>query len=170
MKKPGKMFREAFSHLLKKPATIKYPFVKSEMPDNFRGKLIFDQSSCIGCKICMKDCPAFAITITKIADKVFDAFIDLDKCIYCAQCVDSCPKNALHATKDFELAQLDKNKLKVNIMDPSKPKKIEDIPKKAEEVKKEEAPKVLEEPKKQEISKEIKEEKRDNEQSKKISE
>lgn len=113
MKRPGKMAREVLGHLFKKPATEHYPFVKTPKPDKFRGKINFIADKCIGCKICMKDCPANAITITKIADKQFACEVRLDRCIYCAQCVDSCPKKALEATKDFELAGLTIPSLKV---------------------------------------------------------
>lgn len=97
--------------LFLKPATVKYPFEALKMPDKFRGKLKFFPEKCIGCLICMKDCPAKAITIKKVGDKKFDCVIDLAKCVYCAQCVDSCPKKALEATPDFELAQLNRDKL-----------------------------------------------------------
>ena len=83
------------------------------MADKFRGKLIFYPEKCIGCKLCMRDCPSDAITITKVGEKKFEAEINLGKCIYCAQCVDTCPKKALESTKDVELAQLDKEKLKM---------------------------------------------------------
>ena len=63
----------------------------------------------------MKDCPSGAITIRKTADGKFECDIDLAKCIYCAQCVDSCPKKALEATCEFELASLDRDKLKVTL-------------------------------------------------------
>ena len=113
MIRPGKMIQQVLASLFKKPATTMYPFVKINMPENFRGKLKFYPEKCIGCKMCMRDCPSGAIVIRKVADKVFEADVDLGKCIYCAQCVDTCPKKALEATKDFELAKLDRNKLKV---------------------------------------------------------
>ena len=113
MFRPGKMTSQVLRSLFKKPATSSYPFVKKPMPKNFRGKLMFHPDKCIGCKICMRDCPSAAITIKPVGEKKFIAEIDLAKCIYCAQCVDSCMKKALEATKEFELAVLDREKLKV---------------------------------------------------------
>jgi formate hydrogenlyase subunit 6/NADH:ubiquinone oxidoreductase subunit I len=111
--RPAKMLREVLRSIFKKPATSMYPAQKLEMPDKFRGRLKFYPEKCIGCKMCMRDCPTNAITIHKIAEGKFEAEFDLSRCIYCAQCVDSCPKKALEPTKDVELAQLDKNKLKI---------------------------------------------------------
>lgn len=65
------------------------------MPEGFRGKLNFNAKACIGCKLCMRDCPSDAIVIKKVGDKQFEAEIDIAKCIYCAQCADSCHKKAL---------------------------------------------------------------------------
>lgn len=112
---PGAMLKEILSSIFKKPATSNYPFTKSVRPVSFRGKLEFASEKCIGCKICMRDCPSNAIVITKIADKQFEAEIRLDKCVYCAQCVESCPKKALAATADFELASLNKEKLRITL-------------------------------------------------------
>ena len=117
MMKVGKVFPFIMSMLFKKPATVSYPATKAEMPDNFRGKLQFDKEKCIGCNICVRNCPARAIEIEKVPDveKKFKALVYLDRCIYCAQCVDSCPKKALQSTKEFELANSDRANLKVEI-------------------------------------------------------
>ena len=121
MKRPGRMLGEVLAHLCAKPNTIKYPFEPAVVEAGLRGKIKFVAEKCIGCKICVKDCPADAITITKIGDKRFECVFDLDKCIYCAQCVDSCPKKALSVTNEFELAQLDKHKLRFVFHAPDAP-------------------------------------------------
>ena len=110
---PGKMIKEVLSSVFKKPATINYPHVKSPMAEKFRGKIIFHPEKCIGCMMCMKDCPSGAIVIKKVGEKKFEAEFDLAKCIYCAQCVDSCLKNALEFSGEYDLAQLKRGKLKI---------------------------------------------------------
>lgn len=45
---------------------------------------------CIGCKICEKNCPEQAITVTD-----FLAVIDQDKCTGCGICVEKCPQNTI---------------------------------------------------------------------------
>lgn len=113
MIRPGKMIAQVIKSLFKKPATILYPQDKSGMPKHFRGKIVFEPDKCVGCKLCMRDCPSDAIKIIKAGDKQFAAEFDLSKCIYCGQCVDSCFKKALSYTGEFELAQIDRNKLKI---------------------------------------------------------
>lgn len=113
MSRPGKIARLLIQSLFKKPATINYPVIRSGMPKGFRGKLKFNAEMCIGCKLCMRDCPSGAIEIRKIGEKEFEAQINLGRCIYCGQCVDSCLKKALDITDEFELASLEPDKLKV---------------------------------------------------------
>jgi formate hydrogenlyase subunit 6/NADH:ubiquinone oxidoreductase subunit I len=114
MIRPGKMIKQVLESIFKKPATTKYPFVKEALSKTFRGRINFCPEKCIGCKMCVRDCPSNAIKINKVGDK-FECEIDLGKCIYCAQCVDSCPKKALESTGEFELASLDRAKLKVTM-------------------------------------------------------
>lgn len=120
MARPGKMLRELLRSLIKKVATIKYPAGDRAMPQGFRGKLKFDAAKCIGCKLCMRDCPSGAIEIVKTGEKEFEAHINLARCIYCGQCVDSCMKKALEITPEYELAELDSAKLKIIFRGPPK--------------------------------------------------
>jgi formate hydrogenlyase subunit 6/NADH:ubiquinone oxidoreductase subunit I len=113
MIRPGKMMKQVLQSLFKKPATTRYPFIKIEMPKDFRGKIRFSPEKCIGCKLCMRDCPSDAIVIRKVGEKIFEAEIDLARCIYCAQCVDTCPRKAIEATREFELAKTQSKELKV---------------------------------------------------------
>ncbi|WP_245196367.1 RnfABCDGE type electron transport complex subunit B [Soehngenia longivitae] len=66
---------------------------KSEDP----GKLVrsYCQIGCIGCKICVKNCPEDAFTFENNLAK-----IDYDKCTNCMVCVEKCPtKSIVDATK-----------------------------------------------------------------------
>lgn len=130
MKKPGKMLAETVRHVLKKPATVRYPYVKVEMPAKFRGKIKFDPAKCIGCKACMRDCPSKVINIIKVGDKKFEAEFLNDRCIFCAQCVDTCPKDALEATVEFELAAFDRKNLKTHFYAKVTPEASVSAPKK----------------------------------------
>ena len=65
MRKPGKMTRQALSSAVRKPATVLYPFERLTPPPAMRGKIVGDANKCIGCKLCMRDCPSDAIHIIK---------------------------------------------------------------------------------------------------------
>ena len=117
MKSIGTILWEALKSLFKKPATAKYPKEKRKIHESFAGMIAFEQDKCIGCNICVRNCPANAIKITKVADKVFSCEMSIADCIFCSQCVFSCPKKALHTTSNFELAQTDKSKLTVKLED-----------------------------------------------------
>jgi formate hydrogenlyase subunit 6/NADH:ubiquinone oxidoreductase subunit I len=106
------MLKEVLSHVFKKPATGKYPFVKAEVPEGFRGKQVFDITLCISCGLCSRDCPAKAIEMIDVDGKRRPLF-HLDLCIFCYQCAESCPRNAIKSSLIFELASTDKSDLVV---------------------------------------------------------
>jgi formate hydrogenlyase subunit 6/NADH:ubiquinone oxidoreductase subunit I len=106
------MARESFSHLFKKAATSKYPFVKCIPAEGFRGRQIYDIDLCISCGLCSRDCPAKAIEMVDVEGKKRPLFL-LDRCIFCYQCAESCPRNAIKSSEFFELATTVKSDLVV---------------------------------------------------------
>ncbi|RJS76176.1 NADH-quinone oxidoreductase subunit I [Candidatus Bathyarchaeota archaeon] len=106
------MLKEVLSHIFREPATRKYPEVRPEIPEGFRGRQVFDVSLCISCGLCARDCPAKAIEMVDVEGKKRPLF-HLDRCIFCYQCAESCPRNAIKSSKIFELASTDKSELVV---------------------------------------------------------
>jgi formate hydrogenlyase subunit 6/NADH:ubiquinone oxidoreductase subunit I len=95
----------------KKPATNTFPV--AHMPDclvealksketvltppvpvgtRYRGRLLYDKQKCIGCKLCMKVCPANATEYLPDEKKIQ---IHNDRCCFCAQCTEICPVKCL---------------------------------------------------------------------------
>lgn len=104
------MQRELLRSLRKKPITLRYPFERVAPPEGLRGKHSWDMEKCIGCGICVRDCPSFAIEmIGKGLTAEFKVY--LDRCTFCAQCQESCPKEAIKLTTEYELAAYNHDQL-----------------------------------------------------------
>ncbi|MCL2496828.1 MAG: 4Fe-4S binding protein [Clostridiales bacterium] len=111
---PGKITGNAMKHMFKKPATIAYPKGELHITPKYRGKLVFDAENCIGCNLCMRDCPANALIIKNVGtkeEKVFTCTLNMAHCIFCGQCADSCRKNCISLSTDVELGSLSKHEL-----------------------------------------------------------
>ena len=104
------MIKEVISQFFKKPATGKYPLVKAKIPEDLRGKQVFDINLCVSCGLCSRDCPAKAIEMVEVEGKRRPLF-HLDLCIFCYQCAESCPRNAIKSSSFFELASNNKSDL-----------------------------------------------------------
>ena len=80
-------------------------------PARLRGKLLWDESKCDGCMLCVRDCPARAIEV-EVVDRAAKKYVfhyRMDRCIYCAQCVASCKEGALSMSSTlYHLASTDK--------------------------------------------------------------
>jgi len=97
-----------------RPATERYPAVKSEAPRRLRGPVQWDSSRCTGCGVCVMDCPANALALLVI-DKATKRFVldyHIDRCTFCGQCTESCKQDALWMSHtDWELATADPGSL-----------------------------------------------------------
>jgi formate hydrogenlyase subunit 6/NADH:ubiquinone oxidoreductase subunit I len=101
---------EALRHILKKRATILYPFKEREkvhVPKGFRGELVFYLDKCIGCASCFKVCPSETIEIIYDGQKRRPIFY-LDRCTRCQQCEEICPTHAIELTDNFETVGFDR--------------------------------------------------------------
>ncbi|MQY67866.1 MAG: 4Fe-4S dicluster domain-containing protein [Hadesarchaea archaeon] len=94
---------QVLRNLLRKPATVKYPQVRVEPPKGYRGRPVVDPERCISCWLCIRTCPARAITISKETKK---PSIWLGRCIFCGECAEVCPARAITMTKEFEFTTL----------------------------------------------------------------
>lgn len=76
-----------------------------ETPERFRGRIAYDKTKCIGCKLCIKVCPANAITFIAEEKKVQ---FHVDRCCFCEQCTEICPVNCIWMTDEFMIASYER--------------------------------------------------------------
>lgn len=94
---------QVLRNLFRKPATVKYPYVRVEPPKGYRGRPVIDVERCISCWLCIKACPVRAISISRETKK---PSIWLGRCIFCGECAEVCPARAITMTKEFEFTTL----------------------------------------------------------------
>lgn len=61
-------------------------------------------AKCVGCGLCVRDCPAFALKLVRLDQKGFRIEYDAARCAYCGQCALSCRRGAVYLTNDFHPA------------------------------------------------------------------
>ena len=109
--KIASMLKDVSASLFKRPFTELYPYAVKPAPARLRGKLLWVEEKCDGCRLCVRDCPAKAIEVEVVdrAAKKFAYHYRIDRCIYCAQCVASCPEGALSMSSTlYHLASADR--------------------------------------------------------------
>ena len=96
--KIASMLDDVFASLFKRPFTELYPYKVKPAPANLRGKLLWKEEKCDGCKLCVRDCPAKAIEVEMLdrATKKVAYHYHMDRCIYCAQMAQVAARTSTH--------------------------------------------------------------------------
>jgi formate hydrogenlyase subunit 6/NADH:ubiquinone oxidoreductase subunit I len=95
------LFPQLWRTIFSRPITVRYPFGKMELPPYYRGRLVIDETKCVGCGLCVRDCPGFGLVLERTPDKDFSLVHYPDRCAYCGQCEDNCRTGAIRLTNEF---------------------------------------------------------------------
>jgi len=145
--------RITFSHLFRKKATIRYPEVKREFAEIYRGQHVLKRDDqgrerCTACGLCAVACPAEAITMIAAERKSGEEYIyreekyasvyeiNMLRCIFCGFCEEACPKEAIFLTKRIVASDYEREGFifgKEKLLEPLDPEKSIDISKRETE-------------------------------------
>ena len=67
----------------------------------FRGRVAYDRERCPGCRLCIRVCPAKAISFLEESKKIV---IHNDRCCFCAQCTEICPPKCLTMSDTYMIS------------------------------------------------------------------
>jgi NADH-quinone oxidoreductase subunit I len=138
-----------FSHLFRKKTTIRYPEVRREFSEIYRGQHVLKRDDegrerCTACGLCAVACPAEAITMVAAERKPGEEHlyreekyaavyeINMLRCIFCGLCEEACPKEAIFLTKRTVDPEYGRDEFiygKDVLLEPSDPDKRIDISK-----------------------------------------
>ena len=138
-----------FSHLFRKKTTIRYPEVKREFSEIYRGKHVLKRDDegrerCTACGLCAVACPAEAITMVAEERKPGEEHlyreekyaavyeINMLRCIFCGMCEEACPKEAIFLTKEIVASDYERAPFiygKDILVEPVEPEKRIDVSK-----------------------------------------
>jgi len=92
------MIPTVLKNLFSKPATRLYPSEPAPIPENERGRVVYDMSKCIFCGLCEKRCPTNAIMMDRQNKR---QSVSRAKCIACGVCIESCPTDAIEMRPEY---------------------------------------------------------------------
>ncbi|MCD6356777.1 MAG: 4Fe-4S binding protein, partial [Anaerolineaceae bacterium] len=69
--------------MFSKSETIAYPEVSHKLSVSYRGSVHINAENCVGCGLCVRDCPAVALVLKKISKNNFLLIHYQDRCTSC---------------------------------------------------------------------------------------
>ncbi len=122
-----KLFRQLRSHfylapqvirtLFRRSGTTRFPYEPSEFHAAYRGQVHANPKNCVGCGLCVRDCPAGALSLEKRSRQSFTLKHYAERCAYCAQCEYSCKFNAIYLGNSYNESVFDKESLHIILVD-----------------------------------------------------
>jgi formate hydrogenlyase subunit 6/NADH:ubiquinone oxidoreductase subunit I len=81
--------------------TVDYPFGPMKIPASFRGEVVVDIATCVGCGLCARACPSHALEVERSRDRAVRVRHRYDRCVTCGLCEEACRHGALHLAASF---------------------------------------------------------------------
>ena len=100
-----------FRTLLRKRATVTFPFGPLRLSDAFRGRMVVDINACIGCGVCARDCATGSLVFERLAGGGVCLVQHYDRCATCGQCAASCRSGAIRMEARFQEGALSREEL-----------------------------------------------------------
>lgn len=114
---PAKHMPPSMTAALAAPEAINPPVPVGK---RFRGRLNYDRSKCIGCRLCIRVCPANATEYQAEDKKII---IHNDRCCFCAQCTEICPVKCLSMSEEYLISSYERRSNIVTDTGPIQPEK-----------------------------------------------
>jgi formate hydrogenlyase subunit 6/NADH:ubiquinone oxidoreductase subunit I len=99
--------------------TVSYPKTELELPKGYRGAIQLDEEKCIGCGLCVRDCPAHGLELNKESKSVYRLTYYPARCAYCGQCERACHRQAITHTSQLPGSTTDPESIIVILKDQS---------------------------------------------------
>ena len=100
--------RITITYFFRKPVTMRYPEVRPVIPPSHRGVHAVDESKCVLCHLCARNCPVDCIVVEGLGrakdSLVLRYDIDYSKCLFCNICAEVCPAQCIRLTERYNLA------------------------------------------------------------------